>query len=37
MKDLRYSENLKVYQRRILLKGKAYTVKPSGLMPYRLN
>ena len=34
MKDLRYSSKLKVYQRRILVKGITYTIKPSCLMPY---
>jgi len=34
MKDLRYSQKLKVYQRRILIKGITYTIKPSCLMPY---
>jgi len=34
MKDLRYSNKLKVYQRRILVKGTTYTIKPSCCMPY---
>lgn len=34
MKDLRYSIKLKLYQRRILVFGKTFTIKPSCLMPY---
>ena len=34
MKDLHNERKLKVYQRRIVVKGKAYTIKPSCVMPY---
>ena len=34
MKDLRYSNKLKVYQRRISVARTSYTIKPSCYMPY---
>ena len=34
MKDFRYSNKLKVYQRRILVDNVSYTIKPSCCMPY---
>ena len=34
MKDRRYSNKLKVYQRRILVNSTTYTIKPSCCMPY---
>ncbi|EDN67079.1 conserved hypothetical protein [Beggiatoa sp. PS] len=34
MKDLRYSNKLKVYQRRISVERTNYTIKPSCYMPY---
>ncbi len=37
MKDLRYSSKLQLYQRRILIKGKNYTIKPSCIMPHNVG
>ncbi len=37
MKDIRYSSKLQLYQRRILIKNKSYTIKPSCIMPHNVG
>jgi len=37
MKDLRYSRKLQLYQRRISIKEKNYTIKPSCVMPHNIG